>query len=78
MTIQHFVQAIKYANDFTIGHSGITKDGHLVTTLNCVKHQIKKGNLVIHFNGNWKLEKIANGFEMKQSKPTSAIICKPL
>lgn len=51
-------RAIDLANNFTVQHAGITKDFYVVSTLECVKHQKKKGNLLIHVQGNWRREKI--------------------
>lgn len=70
---QNVANAIKYAisaaEDPLIQHSGITTDGSVVTTLECVNHQRKHKTLLLSFNGNW--EWISTGMvsgSFKQSK----------
>jgi hypothetical protein len=55
--MESFDQALKYANDFSIQHSGITHDNAIVTTLECVQYQLKRGNLKLHIDGNWEYVK---------------------
>ncbi len=70
-------EAIKYAEDFTIQHSGITKDGNIVMTLECVEHQKKNHNLFLHINGNWQIKgTLATGKGWVQTNPTTVTICK--
>ena len=49
--------AKKLAEDFTIQHTGITKNYFVVTTKPCVDWQRKKGNLLYHVDGKWSIER---------------------
>lgn len=66
----------KYAGDFTIKYAGITRDGCIVTTRECVEYQKKSGNLLLEFRGNWHLVgKISDpdGKRWEQKRPTEII-----
>jgi hypothetical protein len=68
----NIIHALKYAKDFRIQHSGITVDGHVVTTKECVDYQIKQGTLLLHFDGNWifRRTKKASGWYQTRKTPT--------
>lgn len=65
-TVNTILLAIRYANDFTIQHSGITRDGSIVTTKECVEYQIKKNDLVLSFDGMWEFTKFKEGCGWRQ------------
>lgn len=73
-----WLHCMKYAEDFTIQHSGITKDFCMVTTKECVDYQKKENNLLVHFDGRWICsEDYADGLSVgkswKQILPTKVI-----
>lgn len=48
-------RAKHYAKHFHIMHAGVTIDGGLVTTLECVAYQKKQNKLLCHVDGQWKM-----------------------
>lgn len=62
------LQAKKLAADFTIQVTGVTLDGSIVTTIECVRYQKEKKNLYAEVDGNWRFERSGKSSGWKRGR----------
>lgn len=68
-------RAINYANDFTIGIAGVTKENTVVINEECVEYRRSINDLKYEANGNWSFERNIKSSGWKQIAPTKIIKC---
>ncbi|HEY8934004.1 MAG TPA: hypothetical protein VIM65_02245 [Cyclobacteriaceae bacterium] len=59
-------RAINYANDFTIGIAGVTKENMVVINEECVRYRERINDLKFEVNGNWGIERNSKRSRWKQ------------
>lgn len=59
-------RAINYANDFTIGLAGVTKDNFIVLNEECISYRKSIDDLKYEVNGNWTVEHTVKCSQCKQ------------
>ena len=67
--------AINYANDFTIGIAGVTKDNGVVINEECLRYRRSINDLKYEVNGNWSLERTIKSSHWRQLAPAKVINC---
>lgn len=63
-------RAISYANDFTIGIAGVTKENMVVINEECVRYRESINDLKFEVKGNWVIERSSR---WKQHAPSTII-----
>jgi len=66
-------RAINYANDFTIGIAGVTKENMVVINEECVRYRESINDLKFEVNGNWVIERSARSSQWMQHAPSIVI-----
>lgn len=66
-------RAINYANDFTIGIAGVTKENMVVINEECVRYRERVNDLKFEVNGNWVIERSTRSSQWKQDAPATII-----
>jgi hypothetical protein len=65
-------RAINYANDFTIGFAGVTKE-NMVVINECVRYRESISDLKFEVTGNWVINRSARSSQGKQDAPATII-----
>jgi len=66
-------RAISYANDFTIGIAGVTKENMVVINEECVRYRERINDLKFEVSGNWIIERSNKSSQWKQHAPATVI-----
>jgi len=66
-------RAISYANDFTIGIAGVTKENMVVINEECVRYRESINDLKFEVKGNWAIERNTRSSRWKQHPPATII-----
>jgi hypothetical protein len=65
--------AINYANDFTIGIAGVTRENSVVISEECIRYRRGINDLKYEANGNWIIETTIKSSKWKQLAPAKII-----
>lgn len=66
-------RAINYANDFTIGIAGVTRENFVVINEECVRYRESINDLKFEVKGNWEIERSVRSSRWKQHAPATVI-----